>query len=258
MILRAFLCIWFLRSLAARLARPQLQARTELTPSFPKTVEPFLAENCVLCHNAKLKDRGLECWMPTTTRTPWSRIETSAENVLVKLRSEAECLPRARSRLKPPGELQAVERGVDPNGAWPGADRNVKPDPGSVTAHRLNRVEYNNTVRDLLAVDFHPADDLSGRRCRLRVRQHRGRADALPDADGKVPGRGRPKITEGGFRRPGHQAQQPALQSGSPGSGRSCQTLEHGSAAHVSGGCRVRDPQRLPGPARRLDPSPCR
>jgi hypothetical protein len=31
--------------------------------------------------------------------------------------------------------------------------------PGSVTAHRLNRAEYNNTIRDLLGVTFHPADD---------------------------------------------------------------------------------------------------
>lgn len=32
-------------------------------------------------------------------------------------------------------------------------------DPGRVTIRRLNRVEYNNTVRDLLGVDFRPADD---------------------------------------------------------------------------------------------------
>lgn len=31
-------------------------------------------------------------------------------------------------------------------------------DPGRVTIHRLNRAEYNNTVRDLLGVDMHPAD----------------------------------------------------------------------------------------------------
>ena len=35
----------------------------------------------------------------------------------------------------------------------------MKPDPGRVTARRLNRVEYNNTVRDLLGVDFKPAAD---------------------------------------------------------------------------------------------------
>ncbi|MCB9763986.1 MAG: DUF1592 domain-containing protein [Alphaproteobacteria bacterium] len=33
------------------------------------------------------------------------------------------------------------------------------PDPGSVTLHRLNRAEYNNTVRDLLGTDLRPADD---------------------------------------------------------------------------------------------------
>jgi hypothetical protein len=39
------------------------------------------------------------------------------------------------------------------------ADRMAKPDPGRVTARRLNRAEYNNTVRDLLGVNFRPADD---------------------------------------------------------------------------------------------------
>ena len=38
-------------------------------------------------------------------------------------------------------------------------DRLTPPDPGRVTARRLNRAEYNNTVRDLLGVDAHPADD---------------------------------------------------------------------------------------------------
>ena len=34
-----------------------------------------------------------------------------------------------------------------------------KSDPGRVTARRLNRAEYNNTIRDLLAIDFQPASD---------------------------------------------------------------------------------------------------
>jgi hypothetical protein len=38
------------------------------------------------------------------------------------------------------------------------------PDPGQVTVHRLNRIEYRNTIRDLMGVDFNteiefPADD---------------------------------------------------------------------------------------------------
>src|SRR6185312_2806430 len=45
------------------------------------------------------------------------------------------------------------------------ADRDIKPDPGRVTARRLNRAEYTNTIRDLLGVEFRaeksfPTDDL--------------------------------------------------------------------------------------------------
>ncbi|HND51170.1 MAG TPA: DUF1592 domain-containing protein [Pirellulaceae bacterium] len=39
------------------------------------------------------------------------------------------------------------------------ADKNAKPDPGRVTVRRLNRVEYNNTIRDLFQVDLKPAED---------------------------------------------------------------------------------------------------
>jgi hypothetical protein len=39
------------------------------------------------------------------------------------------------------------------------ADDKVRPDPGRVTARRLNRNEYSNTIRDLLAVDFRAEKD---------------------------------------------------------------------------------------------------
>jgi hypothetical protein len=50
------------------------------------------------------------------------------------------------------------------HGEFDKADALVKPDPGRVTARRLNRNEYKNTIRDLLAVDFRadkdfPTDD---------------------------------------------------------------------------------------------------
>src|SRR5207249_7394448 len=37
-------------------------------------------------------------------------------------------------------------------------DRLVQPDAGRVSARRLNRAEYNNTIRDLLGIDIRPAD----------------------------------------------------------------------------------------------------
>ena len=37
-------------------------------------------------------------------------------------------------------------------------DQNTKPDPGRVTAWRINKIEYRNTVRDWLGVDFDPTE----------------------------------------------------------------------------------------------------
>ncbi len=44
-------------------------------------------------------------------------------------------------------------------GGGPGMPPPVGTDPGRITLHRLNRVEYNNTVRDLLGTARAPADD---------------------------------------------------------------------------------------------------
>ncbi len=52
--------------------------------------------------------------------------------------------------------------------------------PGRVTLRRLNRTEYNNTIRDLVGVDFQPADQFPDRRRRVRVRQHRRRLTIPP------------------------------------------------------------------------------
>jgi hypothetical protein len=39
-------------------------------------------------------------------------------------------------------------------------DAAAHPNPGRTTVHRLNRAEYSNAVRDLLALDIHPGDRL--------------------------------------------------------------------------------------------------
>ena len=39
------------------------------------------------------------------------------------------------------------------------ADRNAKPEAGRVTMRRLNRLEYQNTIRDLIGVDFDPTSE---------------------------------------------------------------------------------------------------
>ena len=56
---------------------------------------------------------------------------------------------------------------------------------------RLNRVEYRNTIRDLIGVDFRRHRRVPARRHRLRLRQHRRRPDRLPAAARKVHAGGR-------------------------------------------------------------------
>ena len=54
-------------------------------------------------------------------------------------------------------EVEAVTAAIQ--GIFDRADAAAKPNAGRVTIRRLNRTEYNNTIRDLVGVDFKPADD---------------------------------------------------------------------------------------------------
>jgi len=128
------------------------------TPSFEKTVQPVLNSTCSPCHNEQLASGGLniqtfaKAGSLTESREGWERI-------LQKLRA-GDMPPKGVRR---PPELDAVIQYLQAE--FDKADRNSKPDPGRVTARRLNRSEYTNTIRDLLAVDFRaekvfPTDDL--------------------------------------------------------------------------------------------------
>ncbi len=121
---------------------------------FQETVRPFLAKNCNFCHNVQLTsgDLNLEVYSNvvsmTQNREQW-------EKILKKLQT-GEMPPKGLPR---PNETELkqvtgwIEREFDR------ADRLAKPNPGRVTARRLNRTEYNNTMRDLLALDLEPAGD---------------------------------------------------------------------------------------------------
>ena len=125
----------------AAVALPCLAADT-----FTLTVQPFLAKNCTSCHNAALKTANLDLQSPQPTE--WAK-------VLEKIRS-GEMPPKSLPRPDP-AQVTAVSKWIEAE--FDRQDRAMKPDPGHVTARRLNRTEYNNTVRDLLGVDLHPADD---------------------------------------------------------------------------------------------------
>jgi hypothetical protein len=123
-----------------------MPAATQSDAEYEKTVQPFLAERCSLCHNAKLKTAGLNIEQPA---------DGAWERILEKLRT-GQMPPKGLPR-PPAADVKQVTAWIEARLA--AADRNRKPDPGRVTARRLNRFEYNSTIHDLLAVDFRPADN---------------------------------------------------------------------------------------------------
>jgi len=124
--------------------------------TFQKTVQPFLAKNCIGCHNEKLKSGSLVLESfhdaASAAREPatWSK-------VLEKL---------STGKMPPPGlppvdkaELTKVTGWIQGFAKAPATTTVAESGPGRITARRLNRVEYNNTIRDLLAVPIRPADE---------------------------------------------------------------------------------------------------
>jgi hypothetical protein len=121
---------------------------------FAKEVTPFLTKHCYACHgNGKRKaDLALDAFRDEQTILENRDV---LENVLDMVRS-GEMPPKPRPRPwaketeKALGALDDILAQYDCDGP-----HNV----GRVTIRRLNRAEYNNTIRDLLGVDFKPAAD---------------------------------------------------------------------------------------------------
>lgn len=130
-----------------------VEAALAATP-FESTVRPFVTANCAGCHNAKLSSGSLNLTQFGTTAALRDNRETW-DRVLERLRT-GEMPPKGAPRPSA-AEIAKVTRWLEAEFAR--QDAAMRPDPGRVTARRLNRYEYNNTVRDLLGVDFRPADD---------------------------------------------------------------------------------------------------
>jgi hypothetical protein len=128
--------------------------KSETSASFENSVLPFLSNNCYACHNSELKSGSLNLQAyknaaaVTKDRAQW-------EEIVRKLRT-GEMPPKGMPRPSE-AETKAVIAWIESE--FERADGLVKPDPGRVTARRLNRAEYNNTTRDLLGVDLRLADD---------------------------------------------------------------------------------------------------
>ena len=129
----------------------------------PPAISPHQAlvnTYCVTCHNTRLRTADLV--LEGISLTDVSARADVWEKVIRKLRANA--MPPAGARHPDPKASSALasylEDEIDRAAA-------ARPDPGRTEAfHRLNRAEYGNAVRDLLALDVVdvsdlPADDAS-------------------------------------------------------------------------------------------------
>src|ERR1044071_4683055 len=119
---------------------------------FQTRVKPLLAKYCFGCHGEKKKG-DLDLRRYTDTAAVLRDRQTFAK---VMKNLQAHEMPPEKKPQPTPEEREVIT-------AWIQSkifkcDCN-HPDPGRVTIRRLNRAEYNNTIRDLVGVDFQPADD---------------------------------------------------------------------------------------------------
>jgi hypothetical protein len=121
---------------------------------FRKEVQPILTEYCYDCH-ADGANKG---------KVAFDEFK-SEDELIAKRDLWLAVLKNVRAGLMPPEKkphpsdeqkaklatwIKAEVFGIDPK----------NPDPGRVTIRRLNRVEYRNTIRDLMGFDFKVEDEL--------------------------------------------------------------------------------------------------
>jgi hypothetical protein len=116
--------------------------------SYESDILPILTQYCYGCHgNGKHKgDIALDKAVPHDEKL-WDRVLQMLE------RQE---MPPSNKPQPSNEQRQLVTKWIDSAVFGIDCDR---PNPGRVTIRRLNRSEYNNTIRDLLGVNFRPADD---------------------------------------------------------------------------------------------------
>jgi len=123
-------------------------------------IAPLLTKYCMGCHGGEKPrarialDKFKEDAAIDKNRAMWERVTKAIRN--------RDMPPRRSFKQPPPPQPTGQER--DKLSEWLEAalgavDCDLKRDPGRVTIRRLNRTEYNNTIRDLVGVKFQPAED---------------------------------------------------------------------------------------------------
>ena len=152
-LLAVFIVGWVAATGSGTLRGSQAQIAASPSPNPAKTV---LDTYCVTCHNQRLRIAGLaldtlNVAAPGTQAEVWERV-----------------IGKLRARSMPPAGLPRPDAATyDQVASWleTEIDRawTASPNVGRIPAvHRLNRVEYNNAIRDLFALDVDVTGKLPG------------------------------------------------------------------------------------------------
>ncbi|QEL16047.1 DUF1592 domain-containing protein [Limnoglobus roseus] len=123
-------------------------------PIFSKRILPFLKAHCTSCHKQG-KAKGELSFDPYHDDASVLADRKTWDGVVRQMKAR-EMPPPDRPQPKAE-EIDAAVKAIED--LFDRHDSMAKPNAGRVTIRRLNRTEYNNTIRDLVGVDFHPADD---------------------------------------------------------------------------------------------------
>lgn len=121
-------------------------------PDYAREVQPLFAKYCYDCHGEKAKaDLDLRVFKNDADAIKERKL---FEHVLKQVRTQE--MPPAGKPKPTEAEREKMIQWIESVVFQCDCDN---PDPGRVTLRRLNRFEYNNTLRDLLGVRVRPADD---------------------------------------------------------------------------------------------------
>ncbi|HWD37988.1 MAG TPA: DUF1592 domain-containing protein [Fimbriimonas sp.] len=133
-------------------SQKRVQAKKAAPATFGGDVRPLLTKYCVSCHGGKEPTAGLDL---SKFATPDSVVDdgTTWSKVLDRL---------SNGQMPPSGMPQptAAEKSRALDWVQMALQNQCKlADPGRVTIRRLNRQEYDNTIRDLTGLSIHASDD---------------------------------------------------------------------------------------------------
>ena len=134
-------------SIGATLPAPGAD-EADLGDRWAREIEPIIEEYCIDCHGDGIRKGGLDfdrypsIDKKQADRPTWLKVREYLTHNLMPPVDESQ--PPADQRARLLGWIDAAVFPVDP----------AHPDPGHVVLRRLNRTEYQNTLRDLLDIDL--------------------------------------------------------------------------------------------------------